>query len=227
MNHTDLDSERKEIESLLPWYVNGTLSTEDNERVERYVASHPEMETQLAMLRDDQASTIAANESIQQDSPSALQRLMDSMEREKAEMRRRTKPTNTILSQIDVWIRSLSPTGLTLAAVTGGIVIMVQAGLLTMLLWYLPEGETTYRTASVGQESTETKVLVQFNKDAKLEDISHFLSEHQAQILSGPKPGGFYTIGFSAEAVERSSRQELLNKLSANKALVTIVLPAK
>jgi len=222
-----IDNEHEEIESLLPWYVNGTLSAEDHQRVKRYIAAHPEMESQLAALRDDQISDISANEIIHSDSETALQRLMNSIESEKPEMRRRTKSTNTIMSQVEVWVRSLSPTGLTLAAVTGAIVIIVQAGLLTMLLWYLPEGETVYRTASGGQESTEIKALVQFNKDAKLEDISRFLSKHQVQILAGPKPGGFYTIGFSADAVEKTSRLELLNKLSANKALVTLVLPAK
>jgi len=43
MNMIDKESERYEIEALLPWYAAGTLSRHDADRVEQALAGDPEL----------------------------------------------------------------------------------------------------------------------------------------------------------------------------------------
>jgi hypothetical protein len=47
MNMIDRESERYEIEALLPWYAAGTLSRHDADRVEQALACDPETRAAL------------------------------------------------------------------------------------------------------------------------------------------------------------------------------------
>ena len=57
-------SEREEIEMLLPWYVTGKLDAADTARVEAYLAQHPDMLHQLAIIAEEQTITVEDNEAI-------------------------------------------------------------------------------------------------------------------------------------------------------------------
>ena len=57
-------SEREQIEMLLPWYVGGSLDATDRDRVERYLAHHPDLRRQLDLIRQERRETIQANEAL-------------------------------------------------------------------------------------------------------------------------------------------------------------------
>jgi anti-sigma factor RsiW len=61
---TAIQSKSEEIEMLLPWFVTGRLERADAERVEAYLACHPEMSRQLDLIREEMAETVGANETI-------------------------------------------------------------------------------------------------------------------------------------------------------------------
>ena len=74
----DLNShDHEEIEQLLPWYEKGTLSAAEMQRVEAYLDTHPELRSRLALIREEVAETIAANESLGMPSPAVRDRLME------------------------------------------------------------------------------------------------------------------------------------------------------
>src|SRR5262245_28734532 len=69
-------SEREEIEMLLPWYVGGTLDATDRDRVERYLAQHPDVRRQLDLIGEERHVTIMANEALPAAPPGAFERLL-------------------------------------------------------------------------------------------------------------------------------------------------------
>src|SRR5262245_21809284 len=70
------DTEREATEMLLPWYESGTLASGDMRRVEDYLARHPEMRSQIALIREELSETVAANESLGMPRSAARDRLM-------------------------------------------------------------------------------------------------------------------------------------------------------
>ena len=57
-------SEREEIEILLPWYVTGRLDAAETARVAAYIERHPDVRSQLGLVREEQTATVAGNEEI-------------------------------------------------------------------------------------------------------------------------------------------------------------------
>ncbi|OGT92738.1 MAG: hypothetical protein A2286_00970 [Gammaproteobacteria bacterium RIFOXYA12_FULL_61_12] len=205
-----------EIELLLPWYAGGTLDSAESARVEAYLRLHPELNGQLDALREDREASIAANAAISGQTDAALERLMRDIA---AETPARLPPAR-LLDRLDAFLRSLTPEHLSWAAVAATLVILVQTGLLGILLWPGPSDQVTYRTASGGQDERGVQVLIQFNPKVSLGAISRFLADHQAEILSGPKPGGFYQVRLQAGS-DRAS----IDGLGGDKGLVLLVLP--
>jgi anti-sigma-K factor RskA len=58
MNMIDKESERYEIEALLPWYAAGTLSRHDADRVEQALAGDPELARRYDLVHKELAETI-------------------------------------------------------------------------------------------------------------------------------------------------------------------------
>ncbi|MFZ1681334.1 MAG: anti-sigma factor, partial [Rhizobiaceae bacterium] len=55
---------RDEMESLLPFYLNGTLQGPDLVRLENWLATDPQGAIALAEAEDELAAAMAANEAI-------------------------------------------------------------------------------------------------------------------------------------------------------------------
>jgi anti-sigma factor RsiW len=64
-----------EIEMLLPWHANGTLSARDSRVVDDALASDPDLARQYAAIRDEYAATMDFNERLGMPSVRAVQKL--------------------------------------------------------------------------------------------------------------------------------------------------------
>ena len=225
------EGSREDIELLLPWYINGTLEAADVAKVEAYLERHPDMTTQLTTLREDFDETIHANEAIAGPSGAALDRLMAQIETETpAHLRARQQATRAgrgLMSSIDDFLRSLSPGRLGWAAMAAAAVIMLQAGVVGTMMFNLPAGDTTYRTASGGKALIGTFALVQFKATASFSAVSAFLTEQGAEIVAGPKPGGLYRVRLSVDKLDEVQRTALIEKLRGNATLINTVLPSQ
>ena len=76
MNMIDKESERNEIEALLPWYAAGTLSRHDADRVEHSLAGDPEIARRYDLVRQELAETIHLNETLGVPSARAMEKLV-------------------------------------------------------------------------------------------------------------------------------------------------------
>ena len=84
MNMIDRESERYEIEALLPWYAAGTLSRHDADRVEQALAGDPELARRYDLVRQELAETIHLNETLGVPSARAMEKLFAAIDAEEA-----------------------------------------------------------------------------------------------------------------------------------------------
>ena len=69
-------TDREQLESLLPWYAAGTLSTDEARLVERAIESDAELKAQLDLIAEEQEAIIAEYEATDEPSEHAWNNLM-------------------------------------------------------------------------------------------------------------------------------------------------------
>ena len=98
MNRIDGESERYEIEALLPWYAAGTLSRHDADRVEQALACDPELARRYDLIRQELTQTIHLNATLGVPSARALEKLFAAIDAEEGALRRRSRRISRPLS---------------------------------------------------------------------------------------------------------------------------------
>src|SRR5262245_16604552 len=169
------DSERDEIEKLLPWYVTGKLGLSDTSKVERYLAQHPNALSQLQLIGAERQETIRANEAMGWPRSGLSDRLTTSLPRSAAPSRGLWARLGQVFSQVfrQVFSQAFSqvfrmhPALATHgAAFAMALLVLAQAAFIMVLLTRAP----TYRLAA-GAQGDGTAALIAFVDDAKAADI--------------------------------------------------------
>lgn len=211
-------SEREEIEVLLPWYVTGRLDDADTARVEAYLAQHPDMLHQLAIIAEEQTVTVEDNEAIRPRLASA------------GSIVARTQAPG---SAVRAWLDSIAdtvkglfqaptPGAVRWAAAAAAVIICLQAAALGTLLMQDTGG---YHTASrPGIEGEHAPVaLIAFTDRASVADIARILAENRLRVVDGPLPGGFFSVRFEDEATAEEQRKRF-DAILARKDLIRAVM---
>jgi hypothetical protein len=92
MNTINKESERHEIEALLPWHAAGTLSRRDADRVEQALAGDRELARRYDLVRQELAETIQLNEALGAPSARAMEKLFAAIDAEVAAAPRHRRP---------------------------------------------------------------------------------------------------------------------------------------
>lgn len=171
MNPQDNDNKQQpgqHPESLLPWYVNGTLTDAERAAVEAWLAENPEARQELEFLRK-----IAAREQAEQPQPPGelgFKRLQRQVQRSRAHTS----------SRHYLW-RPLAIAAMLLLIVQTAIVL--QPG---------PVDEFLPATEPVSAD-----LQVTFNPDATEEAIRELLQQIDAEIIGGPGLLGVYRLALT------------------------------
>ena len=211
------DAEREEIEKLLPWYVTRRLGRADVGKVEDYLRQHPEMLTQLDLIRTEREATVRANAAIGRP-PAAMpeQRLASLVA---------ARPRRAAASWRPPLGRFMSmPTVRRLQWAALVALAAAQAALIAGLLVF-GDG-ATYRVAAGPPPGDRLSALVAFADEAKAAAIARLLTEFDANIVDGPKPGGVYKIKVRSGDSSRAAQQALLVRLAERRDVIRIVLPS-
>jgi anti-sigma factor RsiW len=215
---SELD-ERSDIELLLPWYVTGRLDAADKARIEAYLAVHPEMQSKLALAREEHEQAVRGNEALGGPRPQAIDRVMAQIARE--------RPWRLSLSGLweKVWqgLAAPTPQGVRWATVAAGVLILLQAAAIGALL--TARSPDSYQTASGPSPAQQGfSLLIGFTDQATAPEIASLLTELGAQIVEGPKPGSLYRIRLQSPPESELERQQLVHRLLLRKNVVRIVL---
>lgn len=206
-------SRRDEVETLLPFYLNGTLSGEDLHLVEDWLANDPEAEAALIAAESELAFVSEENERIRP-SADAFRRFSESLEKESG-------PQVSPVSRLSAWFSTTFaiPAPLVWATAAAALVLMVVA---TSNLRQPDLGES--EVAGVGETQNAAFVLVTFKPEAKLGDIASLLKASGGHIADGPDASGMFKIALPAASIANYDR--IVGEL-AKSPLVGQVIPGR
>lgn len=193
--------EQDRFDTLLPWYVNGTLNNNDRTWMEGFVRLHPEAGSELRLQQKIQTALHENAAAIPADIG-----LDQFMQRVRQDRRAAPAPTRSIKEMLAGFFGGFQ---LTPAMGTAFAVIMIQAGLIGTLLVGHESQEPEYaRTrAVVAPELVGPFLKVNFHPDARESDMRFALVSVGATVVDGPSQLGDYFIKVPPAEIEAALKQ--------------------
>ncbi len=208
----------QDIEQLLAWYANGTLSAEEQAEVEQYLEQHPEARLQLAEYQFMAETLAEVAEDEPQLQPGGFDDLMaqiDQLEPEgqhsaetmppaataEREPRRIRQPS--LMEKLQQWFNetlqwNLTPAFARVAVVAQFALVAVLGSALFMQDPAGEEYEVLSGDSAVPMEGMQIDIAMQ--PDTTLADFSQLLQSVQATVISGPNSLGVYRIRLTSDA---------------------------
>lgn len=212
-------SEREEIEMLLPWYVTGKLARADRDRVAAYLADHPDARPQLAMIQEERAQSVRANEAIAAPGGASQARLMA-----------RAKASGTfglagLWSKIEDFFAAPSASVVQWGFAIATVLIVGQAAIIGSLV--SSRQGTTFETAAreTAAAADGTFALVRFAEAAPVQAIFDTFAELEITIVDGPKPGRLFKVRLGPKNMTEATRNQRIGALRARVDIVNFVMP--
>jgi anti-sigma-K factor RskA len=162
----------KEIELLLPFYVNGTLDDDERRQVEKALSEQASLRDEVTLLRQIQSQLRSKPETLNSPGEFGLKRLQQQLKSHR--QARRVSPR---------W---------RLAAIAASFLLVVQTSMVM-----LSPGDGAYQQA--GEASSSPLLLIAFSPQATEAEIRQLLLENQLTIVEGPSALGIYKLSAASE----------------------------
>lgn len=190
MSAAEKMSRRDEMETLLPFYLNGSLEGAELEAVEEWLASDPAAMAALGEAEAEFSGTAAANEAIRPPAD-ALSRFARALDAEAGPVR---PPAG------QSWLASIFGR---VTAMPAGVAWAAAAALLALVVvqsFEQPGGKgNDFEIASAEDDLAKLPfALVKFKADARMSDIAAFLGQNGLKIASGPTADGVFHLTIPA-----------------------------
>ncbi|HEX9942717.1 MAG TPA: zf-HC2 domain-containing protein [Thermoanaerobaculia bacterium] len=187
------------IWELLPWYVNGTLSERERERVEAHLADCRRCQEEERACRRTAEAVKGAGEVAPSPHPVQLQRMLARIEESEREERVRSgwwnlgSPFRSLIEATPGPLR-----GALLAQVA--VILMLVGVLVWQELHSAPPPPAVYHTLSdpVPAPAAAVRLRVMFSPRATEREIRELLLGVRGEITAGPSPLGVYTVAVPA-----------------------------
>ena len=191
---------RDELESLLPFYLNGTLDGAELERVEAWLADDPAAMAALAEAESEQDASVVANEAVHLPGD-ALQRFTAALEAEPSKSRAVSAADGAasgVSWPAGIWRRFMdAPPAMAWGAAAAMLAIVVVQATGPSI-----GPDQTFTEAGIERAGEASpNILVVFAPEATVAEISELLNATGASIIDGPKPGGIYQLGLPVETI--------------------------
>jgi anti-sigma factor RsiW len=222
--NSDEPSANRELADLLPFYLTGRLPVSEVKRLEIALATDEALRIELALVEEERAATVEANESLGRPSSRAGARFLAALEAEPARATPRAL-ASSLIAWVGERLQSLTPRQMAYAGIAAALVVLAQAGLIGALIE--GTGGETYTQASVrGAPNEGSLATIAFSTDANAAEISSLLEAAHVTIVDGPKPGGLYVLRLGPKEMAKGDRDALIARLGAQKSLVRFVAPS-
>lgn len=198
------------VSELIPWYLNGRLSPEDNARVAEHVHRCQRCNGELR-LQQHVHDAITASAKVEIAPQPSFNKLWERISAEEDAVTFQSSPvipkTSTVRQAIQ-WLRShWTP----LFLVTQTAVIAVLAGMLTVQHLNIKE-DAAYRTVTSNAPLPGVVIHVVFDDATRLGDIKDILLRSNLQVAAGPTTAGVYSLS-PAGARGDFNAQEIVHAL--------------
>jgi anti-sigma factor RsiW len=209
---TTNDSERGDIEGLLPWHAAGTLDYREAQSVEAALASDPELARRYELVREELAQTIHLNESLGVPSARAMDALFAKIDAEPA---RHAAASFNLGAIVREFFASLSPRTLAWSASAAALAIVLQAAVIGGIV--IKEQSAGYETASAPSNAADgTYAVIRFQPQASAADITKFLETNNLRIADGPSAGGLYLVRIAGNKVPKADLARIIKTLQVD-----------
>ena len=245
-------TEHEEMEMLLPWFVTGRLDAKDRARVGQYIEAHPDMRVQLDLIRDELGENISANEALGGAPAGALDKLRAAVAAEPKRITV-AAVRQSLWNELTKLLSAPTPRAVQWAGAAAVVVLVAQAAIIGGLLTK-PAGGPAGNQPQIAQRGTAppqvarrevtqpkksaarrfsvasgtvtqgTRVLVRFVPNVSFDKIAKFLRSEHAEIVAGPKPGGFFEVRISTKKLSQSEKDTAIAKLKSALGLVHSVV---
>ncbi|MDX8526442.1 anti-sigma factor [Mesorhizobium sp. MSK_1335] len=190
MSAAEKMSRRDEMETLLPFYLNGSLEGAELEAVEEWLATDPAAMTALGEAEAEFSGNAAANEAIRPPAD-ALSRFARALDAEAGPVR---------VPAGQSWLAKVFGR---VTAMPAGVAWVAAAALLALVLvqsFEQPGGKgNDFEIAGAQDDLAKLPfALVKFKPDAKMADIAAFLGQNGLKIASGPTADGVFHLTIPA-----------------------------
>jgi hypothetical protein len=204
-----IDTEHSELEGLIPWYVNGTLSAKESAAVEQHMAVCELCQSE-ALRCQSLAAQLPSPVDIWKPSPAHFAGILADVDRLEAAIMKlvinRSKTAPGIFQLMGAWFsQTPRPVRWALAFET----LAFAALTLFVLLPQPPIPGTggVFETLSNAESPATIKgssIRLVFSEDMTTRELIDLLKQAKAQIRQGPSGVGSYTVEVPAEEKERS-----------------------
>lgn len=212
---------KRQFEELLPWFVNGTLTRQDQEWMEGYLKAHPEAGTELRLTQALQARVQA---SVPQTAPDlGMDRLLHRIRSEQA-MTRKPESTPGLLERIGALFGGFK---FTPAFAGAAALVVVQGAVIGGLMMQLDEAhesvkQAEYRALNVQPGAAASTPLLRISFKAKTteEDMRALLGKLGGSFVGGPTAFGDYLVLVDPARIEQLSALAGEQVIVANVSIV-------
>ena len=181
---------RSEMETLLPFYLNGTLSGEDLRLVEDWLANDPAADDALMAAEDELALVSEDNE--------AFRPGTDAFKRFSASLEKEPGPKASAASWLSAFVTRTF-------AIPAPLAFATAAALLALLVVSVngigPKGADDIEVAGAGSAASTPFVLVNFSEGAALGDIAKLVADNGGSFADGPVAGTTFKIALPVSTV--------------------------
>jgi len=205
MSAAEKVSRRDEMETLLPFYLNGSLEGAELEAIEEWLANDPAAMAALGEAEAEFSGTAAANEQIRPPAD-ALSRFAKALDAEAGPAR--APAGRSWLAQAFGRLTAM-PAGVAWAAAAALLALVVVQS-------FDQPGGKGGDFEIAGAEDDLAKMpfaLVKFKPEAKMADIATFLDQNGLKIAGGPAADGVFRIAIAAET--EADYKKLLGLIAA------------
>ena len=169
------------FDELLPWYVNGSISAEDRAFIDRYLAEHPEAQSELDWYR-------SLSTRMQEDIPAVpatigLAKVMTLIRGDRPSM---LEQISGFFSNVLGVRPALALAGLAIFAVQGGVILNMMSA--------AEDDASELRSLRASVSHDRPMLKLNFAPDAKEAEIRHLLMSVQGHLAGGPGQLGDYYI---------------------------------
>lgn len=207
--NNEMDAEHREIESLMPWYVNGTLSAPESAAVEQHMAVCAQCQSE-ALRCQSLVGQLPSPQEIWKPTPTHFAGILANVDRLEAATLKpdtsRTKAAPGVLQHIDTWLsQTPSPVRWTLAFET--LAFAVLALFVVLPNPSIPKTGGIFETLSNTEPPTATKgrsIRLVFSEDMTTRELFDLLKQAKAQIRQGPSEVGSYTVEVTSKEEAQS-----------------------
>jgi len=205
----------EDAQELLPWYLTGKLSRAENDAIDGMLKGSADLRDQLQTARSQQRAIAESNDNVGAPSAANLTKLLQQIETTK--QRRYTMASEPGFFERLLGSWAAPRPALQFAFVAACALIIAQGAFLYQLGAFSSKGSgESYGTASDGAQATAApaaaSLIVSFRPDVTTAQFTQMLSEIDAKVIDGPKPGQTFVLGLADDATAEAAIAKLQSR---------------